>query len=173
MNLPSIPINGFTTRANGRASVLKNEVHVSEAHDPKSGTTPPVSKPYIGIWDTGATGTVICKKIADDLGLKPSGKVTVHAVSSTREANTYLVNIHLPNKVEIVAVRVAEGEIAGADLLLGMDIIGEGDFAITQCNGKTCWTFRTPSIKEIDFVKEINDGNRISSTQRHPLAAAR
>ena len=39
-----------------------------------------------------------------------------------------------------------------------MDIIGTGDFAVTNLDGKTVFTFRIPSAERIDFVKEIRDG---------------
>ena len=40
------------------------------------------------------------------------------------------------------------------DVLIGMDIIQHGDFSITNVNNKTTFSFRTPSMKEIDYVKE-------------------
>jgi len=76
------------------------------------------------------------------------------------EVNTYLVNLFLPNNVVVAAVPVSEGGIAGADMLIGMDIITMGDFSITNCNGQSCWTFRMPSVEEIDFVKEIQEHNK-------------
>jgi len=76
------------------------------------------------------------------------------------ETSTYLINVYLPNNVAIVGVRAAEGRIAEADVLLGMDIIAGGDFAVTNANGETHWTFRYPSNESIDFVEEINEYNK-------------
>ncbi len=42
----------------------------------------------------------------------------------------------------------------GIDLLIGMDIIGLGDFAVTNLNGVTQFTFRLPSVESIDFVNQ-------------------
>ena len=39
-------------------------------------------------------------------------------------------------------------------VLIGMDVIGFGDFAITNVNGITKVSFRIPSIAEIDYVME-------------------
>ena len=39
-------------------------------------------------------------------------------------------------------------------MLIGMDIINLGDFAITNKNGNTKFTFEIPSSRDIDFVKE-------------------
>lgn len=165
-------LRAFTTKSNGIVRELLNQVHISEAYDPATGQPGPIKRLYNAVWDTGATSTVINPKIAQELNLQPSGKETVHGVgagdqSHEYEANTYLVNIYLPNNVGIVGVRVADGGIAGADVLLGMDIIAFGDFAITNHNGHTRWTFRTPSNEPIDFVEEINEHNR-----KHGIHAA-
>jgi predicted aspartyl protease len=159
------PFRCFTTRANGLVNVLKNDILVSDAYDPRSGDPAPQSKQFVGLWDTGATGSVIQKRVADDLGLSPSGRVVVHGVGKDGtpnefETNSYLINIHLPNQVALVAVKVSEGTISGADILIGMDVIGCGDFVITNFNGKTTWSFRVPSGEEVDFVKDLDDYNR-------------
>jgi uncharacterized protein YchJ len=73
------------------------------------------------------------------------------------ETNAYLVNIYLPNQVALIGVRVLEASISGADVLLGMDIIAHGDFAISNYNGKTTWSFRVPSGDDIDFVQDLQD----------------
>jgi hypothetical protein len=157
---------GFTTKANGRANVLKNDVGVSEAYDPANITGPvPQHKQFVCLWDTGASGTVLCKKIATELKLVPSGRAIMKVVGpdgqvNEFETNTYLINLFLPNNAALKALRVSEGSIAGADMLVGMDVIGMGDFAISNCNGFTWWTFRIPSIEGIDFVEEINDHNK-------------
>ncbi|GMQ96553.1 MAG: hypothetical protein BMS9Abin15_0226 [Gammaproteobacteria bacterium] len=63
----------------------------------------------------------------------------------------------LPNTAGVTGVRVTEANRIGndVDVLIGMDIITLGDFAVTTYNGKTTFSFRMPSLTEIDFVKEI------------------
>lgn len=39
-----------------------------------------------------------------------------------------------------------------------MDIIGIGDFSITNFNQKTCMSFRIPSLHEIDYVNNGETG---------------
>ena len=41
-----------------------------------------------------------------------------------------------------------------SDALIGMDVISLGDFSITNLNGVTCFSFRVPSMHEIDYVKQ-------------------
>ena len=167
MRFTQTPTFGFTTKATGIVRELANEVHLSELYDPATGDQPPVKKPYKAIWDTGATGTVITRKVVRELNLLPIGKETVQTVGSgdkldEYEADAFLVNIYLPNKVEVIGVRVCELSIGGSDVLIGMDIIAHGDFAITNYDGKTWWTFRVPSNEPIDFVEEIRERKRMS-----------
>jgi hypothetical protein len=69
------------------------------------------------------------------------------------ESNIYFVNFKLPNKVIIQKVRVLEGIPSNCDALIGMDIIGFGDFAVSSGQDKTIFSFRLPSMTEIDFTK--------------------
>ena len=117
MEFQNKPFRCFTTRANGRVHVLKNEISVSEACDPRSGDPAPQSKQFVGIWDTGATGTVIQKRVADELGISPSGRVVVHGVGKDGtpnefETNAYLINIYLPNQVAVMAVKFQKEQLA-------------------------------------------------------------
>lgn len=158
------PIYGFTFRTPKKSLVLKNEIQISEAFDYSVTSNKPPKKPYTCIWDTGASVTVVTKKVVDDLGLQPSGKVTIHVVGprdteQEHEAYTYLVNLYLPPHV-IITTRVAEASVGGGDILIGMDVIILGDFAVTNYNNKTTWSFRLPSCSEIDFVKEIEAYNK-------------
>ena len=164
MKFQQRPVFGFTTRYNGVANVLTNQISVCEAFDPNWGDPETIKKQFTCIWDTGATNTVISTNVINALSLKPSGRTIVHTVGeggkvNEYEVNTYLVNIYLPNNVMIIGAIVAEGGISGGDLLIGMDIINMGDFAITNYEGQTCLSFRTPSVGQIDFVKEIDEFN--------------
>jgi len=64
-----------------------------------------------------------------------------------------MVSIFLPNHVVVPEVTVSECNLLGSDVLIGMDIIGNGDFAVTNLDGKTVFSFRLPSRERIDFVK--------------------
>jgi len=147
----------FTLTCGGRVNVLKCECAVAEAFDPNDAAAVAAAKlhPLIAIWDTGATNTCIDEEACKRLSLAPTGQVQTHTAGGEKRASTYLVNIALPNGVGFPGVPVTEcNKIPGADMLIGMDIIGAGDFAITNHDGKTVMTYRFPSSKRIDFVVE-------------------
>lgn len=111
---------------------------------------------FKGIWDTGATSSVITQRVVDGCGLKPTGITTVHNAHSTELVETFVVNLALPNKVAVPDITVAKGNLpgGGADVLIGMDIITLGDLTITNRDGITVFTFRVPSIDRVDYVKD-------------------
>jgi hypothetical protein len=55
---------------------------------------------------------------------------------------------------------VTEADLKDADLLIGMDIIRSGDFAVSNYQNRTIFSFRCPSLEEIDFQKEIGEANK-------------
>lgn len=111
------------------------------------------------LWDTGASSSAICSKIVSDLGLQPLRKIDVTHADGVSRKNLYKVNISLPNKFLIKNIEVIEADLVGNnfDALIGMDIITLGDFSITNVGQKTKFSFRIPSIKEIDYAKEAGD----------------
>ena len=106
------------------------------------------------LWDTGATGTCISTGVAKALGLVATGRRNIRTPSGNSQVNTYLITIVLPNEFVIRDVEVCDSAIGdqGIDMLIGMDIITRGDFAISNFQGKTVFTFRIPSVKCTDYV---------------------
>ena len=49
-----------------------------------------------------------------------------------------------------------QGKLQGIDVLIGMDIINRGDFAVSNRNGATSFSFRIPSVEDFDFAAEDN-----------------
>lgn len=120
-------------------------------------------------WDTGATNTCISKNIVRQLGLIPTGMKPVKTPSGENLFNEYRVDIKLQNQdVLLKNVFVLDSEIGeqGIDVLIGMDIIGLGDFAVSNFNGKTTFTFRTPSQATTDYVQLIQASNPIKKTEK-------
>jgi hypothetical protein len=154
------PQHNFTVRSSGGLlRVLSTACGITEAFDPAG--TPPAKLPTLqhfqAIWDTGATGSVITQKVVDGCGLKAISMVEVHGVHGKETSEVYLVNVFLPNNVQIGQVRVTKGRMVGnVDVLIGMDIITLGDLAITNQGGSTVFTFCIPSQRCFDFVEDFN-----------------
>lgn len=157
---PNVPKElSFTIRYGGRKNILPTDILVSKPYSPGvSGIVSPdivkEAKKYVGIWDTGATNSVISQKVVDECGLIPTGMAIVHSATESKSCETFLVSIFLPNKVAFPAVRVTKGRPKDCDVLIGMDLINQGDFAITHSDGKTTFSFRFPSMEQIDFVQK-------------------
>lgn len=143
----------FTAKFNGIARVLKTPCLASIAHNPVKDESHPKIE-FIGLWDTGATGSVITKNVVESLGLVPIGETKVFHANGDSIVNVYLINIVLKTGVQFPFTTVTEGILPGADLLIGMDIISKGDFSISNFGGETIFTFRTPSVESKDFVKD-------------------
>jgi len=154
---PKRPL-AFTLRSQGRlARVLHSPCRISLAAD-IANLAPalrPKTEEFVAIWDTGATGSVITQRVIDKCELKTIGVAKVHGVQGESITSRHLVNILLPNTVTITDVTVTLGNLpAQADVLIGMDVIGLGDFAVSNFKGETVFTFRCPSIACTDYVQE-------------------
>ena len=145
----------FTVAGDGLLNVLKSEDRISLAWDPNSNVPVPPMKSFNAIWDTGAMGCVITQSVIDSCDLAPTGVTKVfHAQGESTNVDTFLVNIQLPNEVMVIGVPAMKGFLNETDALIGMNIINQGDFAVTNLNGKTKFSFRYPSLVDIDFVEE-------------------
>lgn len=145
--------SAFTVKGNGILRVLTTDVAVLIA----SSTNGVDIK---AIWDTGATGSAITKKVSRALGLIPTGFADVNTANGVTRQNTFTIDIKLPNGVIIQGIIATEVDAlsGGCDALIGMDVITLGDFSITNHKGLTCMSFRVPSGHEIDYVKNPNYG---------------
>lgn len=164
----------FTVIAQGGLlEVLQTACHICQGFDPAGGGAHPQFFEYQAIWDTGATASVITQAVVDACGLKPIGVVQTHGVHGTELSEVYLVNIRLPQGVAFMHVQVSKGKlVGGANVLIGMDIITQGDFAVTNKAGTTVFSFRLPAQTHIDFVKEFNEEQaREQQTPGHPTGA--
>jgi len=160
----------FTLRFNGRTNALVISVKISLPYNPEidQNKEPPIPIECRAIWDTGATNSVITKALVQKAGLIPSGKEKVTNTSIVELRNKFFINLLLPNKVILPYLKVTECEdVLGngnIDMLIGMDVIGVGDFATTHENGKTVMSFIVPPISTIDYVPISESENRKQET---------
>lgn len=143
-------------RFDGIVDVLRTICHVRPAFDPACDDQSKFAKLEVkAIWDTGASASVITKDLADRLAITPIGMTKTAHANGESIVPQYLINIELLNNVGFPALRVTEGILLGFDVLLGMDVIRAGDFALTHHEQKTNLSFRVPSKCCIDFVQEV------------------
>jgi hypothetical protein len=117
------------------------------------------------LWDTGATAT--CMKPALWAQLKPcpldtASSAVLSGIGGSVAANYTLAHIFLAPNLEIEYCRVYELDFPGdADLLIGMDIIGMGDFVICNTSRKTSFSFAVPPFPDrINFADKADAFNR-------------
>jgi hypothetical protein len=150
------PVHALTHRSRGILKQIITDIEVKNLFTGKITSTK-------AIWDTGATNSVVTENTAQSIGLSSMGKTQVTGVHGVKIVNRYFVNITLNNKSITLDVPVTECSSLSPDesigVLIGMDIITLGDFAITNFGNDTFMSFRVPSIQHIDFVDGITHSN--------------
>ena len=144
----------FTLTFNGKAKSLLTPINIYNK-DNNNPNFKSIKDSYNALWDTGSNMTVISSDLASELNLTPVGIMNVDTANGQFKAQKYIISITLPNKLNIENLAVSSGKLGnGIDLLIGLDLITLGDFSITNVNNKTIFSFRFPSIKIIDYVKD-------------------
>ena len=107
------------------------------------------------LWDTGASVSLISARVAKVLGLVSIGKSGVSGYNEGIDVkDTYCVHVGLPTGDIVTNIMAMEFDSDEYDVVIGMDVIGKGDLAVTNLNDRTTCTFRIPSEEVIDFSKE-------------------
>ena len=111
------------------------------------------------LWDTGASMSAITPEIQGKLKVTPVDKKTIAGVHSSKVVDVVYLTLELPNRVIKKNIRVAVCDITlKVGMILGMDIITLGDFALSNGNEQTLISFAVPPFQEkIDFSKRQND----------------
>lgn len=149
----------FTNKATGRVSEISTPAGVFLVSTGETGVPNQIEQ-FTAVWDTGATNTAIASTVVDKMKSVPITFTPVGTGGGVVNAPVHLINIVLPNNVIIPNISVTElKDLHSCDILIGMDIISGGDFAITHPDGKACFSFRMPSHRSVDFVPESNAHN--------------
>ena len=152
-----LPVYAFTIRHGGLARQLLSDTTIS--YNGKSIVVR-------SIWDTGATNSCISMDVVSSLSLTPTGKSVINTPAGPKEVSTYLVDVSLSENVNIPDLRVCDSDIGeqNVGMLIGMDIIAQGDFSISNLDKKTVFSFRIPSIQLTDYVKQSQAKSVIGPT---------
>ncbi|MCM1031568.1 MAG: retropepsin-like domain-containing protein [Oscillibacter sp.] len=105
------------------------------------------------LWDTGASNCVITPDLVKKLGISPISVANCNHAGGESVVNVYMINVYLPNHIALPNVRVSEcADQAGRfGMIIGMDVIASGDFAISSASGIPTMSFCMPSMHRIDF----------------------
>ena len=116
-----------------------------------------IAEGFKGQWDTGATGTCISQNVVDALNMKPYAKGIAHSPTGPKEVSMYHISLVLPGSCTVNDVDAALTYFGdeNIDVLIGMDVITLGDFAVSNYNGRTMFSFRIPSMEETDYTKNV------------------
>jgi hypothetical protein len=105
------------------------------------------------MWDTGSTGCCISQNLAESLGLTSIASLDLVSAHGSKPSDAYILDILMPDGILVKNILAAEIIPSGSfDMIIGMNIISLGDFAISNDNGKTVMSFRLPAANiPIDF----------------------
>jgi predicted aspartyl protease len=165
---PDFGSKPFTSAYQQRVNGIYSDVHIIHAGLMTQLLTRSESVPagtrlgcqFKGLWDTGATATVITQNVVDQLGLIVVGTIPVGTANGEYMAERYRVSVFLPNHIMIQNLNVTKGNLpSDVDVLIGMDIISQGDFSISNYGGKTVFSYRIPSIAVTDYTQELLNKN--------------
>jgi len=101
--------------------------------------------------------SAITPEIRDKLKAETIYRKKIAAIHTTKEVDVVYVTIELPNRVFKQTIEAAVCDMApNSKMLIGMDIISLGDFALSNGNDQTLFSFAVPPFKDkIDFSKRI------------------
>ena len=147
----------FTVKASSLLRQLVTPCFVSRASKHVSTASRPPSMHCRSLWDTGATLSMVTRRVVENLALQPEGYMNLgHAGGDVSGVPFYHVDLLLYNNAPIANVRVGLVEVKDIDVIIGMDIINRGDFAVSNRNGATSFSFRIPSVEDFDFASADN-----------------
>jgi hypothetical protein len=107
------------------------------------------------IWDTGASLTAVSQRVISELGLEPYEPVNIQTVGRNTSSNVYFASLSLPGNVYMDCIAVTKVSIDDTvcDIIIGMNVIGKGDFAVSGFGGETVFSYRHPPRQAIDFER--------------------
>jgi hypothetical protein len=107
------------------------------------------------LWDTGATHTCISDRLATRLKLEVVDIVNIATANGIISVPTFFAHLKFPNNLQFSDWELSQFQFTNddCDLIIGMDIITQGDFSITNVEGKTMFSFRVPTQQSIDYER--------------------
>jgi len=118
------------------------------------------------LWDTGATATCIKPALFDRLKLRLlniNNHTTLAGVGGEAAAKITYAHLFITPTLELEFCPMYVVDFPSkADILIGMDIIGKGDFVVCNADNKTSFSFAIPS-----FPDRINLADKAEAANKH------
>jgi len=136
----------YTKDYEGIASAIITDAYVFEGEPIEPGIIP--SKRFFthnACWDTGAEVTMISTRVVEALGLEPFEHTSLMGIGGDEEVGVYLIHLGLPNGYLYRNLIVYASDIDDYDVLIGMNLISQSDFFITNIGGNNHFAFDIPA----------------------------
>jgi len=150
-----VVISDFITKI-FRANVnsVTTSVRISRPFEPDGLGQPPRPYQTSALWDTGSSHCLITKSLAQSLDLRPVRQARVMHHDGVTFFDVYFAALYVTRKYYVeVALTETGAPSDNFELIIGMDVISKGDFALTNQKDVMVFSFRLPSSTTIDFGK--------------------
>ena len=132
-----------------------------------NGTTLNTSVKAKALWDTGATLTCIKPALFQYIAIPLLGAIgtkTMTGIGGKIEAPAILVNLFITSTLIIEGCPAFMVDLPkDIDILIGMDIIGMGDFAVCNTDSKTSFSFAMPPFPDrINLTDKAKNANKLN-----------
>ena len=134
----------------GIASAIITDAYVFEGEPIEQGIIP--AKRFFthnACWDTCAEVTMISTCVVKALGLEPFEHTSPMGIGGDEEVGVYLIHLGLPNGYLYRNLIVSASDIDDYDVLIGMNLISQSDFFITNIDGQNHFAFDIPAKGKI------------------------
>lgn len=143
-------MRGFSITSQELLTALGTPCHISQGFDPTKRILECPKIEFNALWDTGATKSIITPKVVEACGLKPlslTKSILTQGVNGLENSEAYEINLSIPGKITIHELTVVLKNPGNAwwHVIIGMDLISQGEFSIKNVSGKTEWGFSIPA----------------------------
>lgn len=107
------------------------------------------------LWDTGSSESVISSELVKKFSLQSIGSAFLNGTNLSHKTNIYEIILLIANqqRMNLQVTESPQISESGIDFLIGLDVIGMCDFAVSTDNDNICMSVRYPSQGLIDFTK--------------------
>jgi hypothetical protein len=110
---------------------------------------PKTSLARSALWDTGAEFSAVTSDVVKRLKLSKYDEAPVVGFGGEVMTDVVHVSLMFPNQTFIEDIEVAVADVdPDVGIILGMDIISQLDFALSNAGGKTLFSFAIPPFEK-------------------------